>query len=215
MKEKLEPYFEKYEMIVNQVETLVNKIKQDFPNLVTCKSKCSDCCHALFDLTFIEALYLNKHFNKIITRERKNSILEVSNTVDRETHKLKRTAQNSIETGGKSPEQVLYEMATFKIKCPLLNSDNLCELYEFRPITCRAYGIPTSFTGKGHTCGLSGFETGKLYPTINLDIVHKKLRLLSDDLVKCLDSRYIELGKILMPISMVLLTEFDTKYLGI
>ena len=106
-------------------------------------------------------------------------------------------------------------MASERIRCPLLNDENLCSLYEYRPITCRFYGIPTSIGGKGHTCGKSGFVEGKQYPTVNLDIIHKRLYELSDELVKKIKSRHIKMAEMLVPLSMSLLTVYNEEYLGI
>ena len=97
----------------------------------------------------------------------------------------------------------------------MLNSKNLCDLYEYRPITCRLYGIPTSIGGRGHTCGLSMFEEGKSYPTVNIDAIYVKLSELSTELITTLNSSYKAMDKILMPLSMALLTTFDESYLGV
>ena len=38
------------------------KVKEQFPDAVKCREGCADCCHALFDITLIEALYVNTRF---------------------------------------------------------------------------------------------------------------------------------------------------------
>jgi hypothetical protein len=59
MKIDFTPYFEKYQEIVKQVDELFERVQKEHPECVTCEIKCSDCCHALFDLTLIEAIYIN------------------------------------------------------------------------------------------------------------------------------------------------------------
>jgi len=105
-------------------------------------------------------------------------------------------------------------MAAERVRCPLLNEENKCDLYAYRPVTCRLYGIPTAIGGRGHTCGLSGFQEGVSYPTVNLDSVHAKLRELSQEIVDALRSTHVKMGDVLMPLSMALLTVFDEEYLG-
>ena len=211
----LEPVFQKYEALVQQIDHVFDTVRQQHPDCVKCKLECVDCCHALFDLSLVEALYINRKFLAAALEDRKAAILEEANRTDRRIYQLKRKAFKSVESGEKSEEQVLLEMAAERVRCPLLNADNTCELYTYRPITCRIYGIPTSIGGRGHTCGLSGFEEGASYPTVNLDSVHAKLHELSQEVVAVLRSTHVKMGAMLMPLSMALLTAFDEEYLGI
>ena len=106
-------------------------------------------------------------------------------------------------------------MAQEKMRCPLLNDEDLCDLYRFRPVTCRLYGIPLAIGGKGRTCGLSGFEKGAKYPTVNLEIIQNKLYVISRQFAQDIKSRFAGLGDLLVPLSMALLTDYDDEYLGI
>ena len=58
--------FKKYEALVIEVEKGIDRIKKDFPAEVRCNRQCSDCCFAVFDLTLIEAVYLNYHFFQVL-----------------------------------------------------------------------------------------------------------------------------------------------------
>ena len=102
-----------------------------------------------------------------------------------------------------------------RVRCPLLNDDNQCDLYDVRPITCRLYGIPTEIGGKAHTCGLSAFEEGKPYPTVKLDEIHKRLYEISFALAHDIKSRFPNLAEMLVPLSMALLTDYSKEYLGV
>ena len=95
-----------------------------------------------------------------------------------------------------------------------MSAQDLCELYECRPLTCRFYGIPTAIGGQGHTCGLSGFQPGETYPTVNLDVINARLQEISAELVRDLKSRFVKLADMLVPVSTALLTEYDEVYLG-
>ncbi len=212
---ELDAVFKKYETLVRQVDGIFENVRQQFSDFVNCKLECSDCCHAIFDLSFLEALYINRQFLEKVAEERKLEIFDDANVADRKIYRLKRKAFKAVEAGEKSEEQILLEMATERIRCPLLNEDNRCDLYDCRPLTCRLYGIPTSFGGRSHTCGLSGFKEGESYPTVNLDSVNVKLHALSDEIVSVLKSKHAKMGDLLMPLSMALLTVFDEDYLGI
>ncbi|WP_419659787.1 conserved uncharacterized protein, UPF0153 [Desulfosarcina variabilis str. Montpellier] len=215
MMQALDEIFAKYEALVKQVDEIFENVREKYPDCVKCQLECSDCCHALFDLSLIEALYINRKFIENGLEQKKAQIIEDANKIDRKIHQIKRKAFKAVESGEKSEKQVLFEMAAERVRCPLLNKDNQCELYDFRPITCRLYGIPTSIEGRGHTCGLSGFKEGESYPTVNLDVIHNKLYALSQEIVVALKSKHVKMGDVLMPLSMALITVFDETYLGI
>lgn len=210
----LMPYFKQYEALVSKAESAFEQVKTKYPDEVKCKEGCSDCCHALFDLPLIEALYVNYRFNEMFDGKEKNDLIEKASKADRRIYKIKKGAYRSAQ-GGKKEEAVVEEVGQERIRCPLLGKENLCEMYAFRPIACRVYGIPQAIGGKGRTCGLSGFKAGESYPTLNLDIVHDQLMSLSSDLVQGIQSKYIQMAEVLVPLSMALITDYSEEYLGI
>jgi Fe-S-cluster containining protein len=208
------PYFKRYEALRQLADQTFDKVSREYPQNVKCKSGCADCCHALFDLTLIEALYINHKFNEKYQGPEREALLEKANRLDRRMTKIKRRAGQDLQAG-KPEQEILAELASVRVPCPLLNDEDLCELYEFRPITCRFYGIPTAIGGAGRTCGLSGFEPGRSYPTVNLDRVHQQLQQITSELVRDMGSKYIKLSDLLIPLSMAMLTLFDAEYLGV
>ena len=209
-----EAYFDKYKAIVDQVDAVFKKVQEEHKECVRCRVGCSDCCHALFDLSLIEALYIKAQFDRLFKDAARTSILERANEADRAVYRLKRQAFKDHESG-KSEREILEEMATKRIRCPLLNADEGCDLYAHRPITCRLYGVPTAIGDKAHTCGLSAFEQGKPYPTVKLDAIQNKLYELSSELAGEIGSRFPKLAELLVPVSMALLTEYTEEYLGV
>ncbi len=195
-------------------DKVFERVKNEHSECFKCKSKCSDCCNALFDLYLIEALYINDKFNKKFKDGERERLIEKSNIADRTIYKLKRKAYKDLESG-KDENEILSKMAEERVRCPLLNDDDICDLYEYRPITCRLYGIPISIGGVSHTCGLSAFAEGKQYPTVNLEKIQNKLYEISVELVKEIKSRHVKLAGVIVPLSMALLTIYDEEYLGI
>ena len=210
----LEPYFEKYTALVKQVDAVFHQVVEEYSDCVSCKLGCSDCCHALLDLTLIEALYIKRQFDTVFDGEQQESLIERANRADRTVHRLKRAAQKEYEQG-KSQEAILKEMAEQRIRCPLLDDDEQCVLYDHRPITCRLYGIPAEIGGKSHTCGISGFKKGQAYPTVKLERIQSKLYEISEALAKDLKSKYPKLAEMLVPLSMAILTDYTSEYLGV
>ena len=208
------PYFKKYEELVAKSDDAFEKVRSAYAECVKCEEKCADCCYALFDLTLIEALYINYKFNQKKKGSEKAALLEKANQADRIVHKIKQKAHRDLQAG-KSEDEILAELAKERVRCPLLNEAELCDLYDHRPLTCRFYGIPTAIAGKGHTCGKSAFEKGQPYPTVNLDAVNTQLQQISMELIRDLKSRYVKLADLLVPLSMALLTIYDDDYLGV
>jgi Fe-S-cluster containining protein len=208
------PYFEKYEELVAKSDDAFEKVRSAYAECVKCEEKCADCCYALFDLTLIEALYINYKFNEKKKGAEKADLLKKADRADRIVHKIKQKAHRDLQAG-KSEDEILAELAQERVRCPLLNEAKLCDLYDHRPLTCRFYGIPTAIAGEGHTCGKSAFEKGKPYPTVNLDGVNTQLQQISMELIRDLKSRYVKLSDMLVPLSMALLTVYDDDYLGV
>ena len=208
------PYFKRYEVLVQAADQVFERMCKEYPDCVSCKLGCSDCCHALFDLTLIESLYINQHFHSVFKGKMRADMQEEANKADRKITKIKREAYRRLQQG-EDENSILADLATCRVRCPLLNDDDQCDMYAYRPLTCRFYGIPTAISGKGHTCGLSGFEQGSEYPTVNLDAVYQQLQQISSELMRDMRAKNIKLVDLLIPVSMALITLFDDEYFGV
>ena len=214
MELNVDPYFKAYENLRARADKAFDQVKEQFPDLVVCKQSCADCCHALFDLSLIEAMYINSRFHSAFDGKKFDALLAAADQADRITYKIKRNAYRSLEQG-KSSDDILQHLASQRVRCPMLSENNLCSIYDFRPITCRLYGMPMAIGGKGHTCGLTGFIPGHSYPTMNMDQMLNKLLAISAEFTRDMESRHIKMGEILVPLSMALLTDYNAEYLGI
>ncbi|MDL2272900.1 YkgJ family cysteine cluster protein, partial [Desulfovibrio sp. OttesenSCG-928-I05] len=200
---------------------IFTRVRDEYPSAVTCYAGCSDCCHALFDLPLIEAVYLNRAFNAAFPHgPARSAILERADAADRAVHKIKRKAFKA-EQAGENTNDILEQLSREKIRCPLLVEEEgnpesrRCALYAQRPLTCRLYGIPTAIGGKGHTCALSAFDPGKQYPTVKMEALYGRLATLSVELARCAGSGYSQIHTVLVPVSMALLTDYNAAYFGI
>ncbi|MFO7750324.1 MAG: YkgJ family cysteine cluster protein [Desulfobacteraceae bacterium] len=207
-------HFAKYEAVVSMVDGVFDKVKNDYPREVFCREKCSDCCYAIFDLTIIEAVYINHKFNEKFSGSKKLELIDEAAKIDRSLYKMKKEAYQETKKG-KNEVDVLGMMAAKRVRCPLLGSDDLCMLYEARPITCRLYGIPTSSAGMSHICGRTNFEEGKSYPTVNMDTIYSQLQLISAEFTKAINSRHVKMCEMLVPVSTALITNYNEEYLGV
>lgn len=207
-------YFDKYESLVKQVDDVFKQVNGEFSDEVKCDNGCSDCCYAIFDLTFIEALYLKQKFNEQFKGKIKHEVITEASDTDRKIYKMKKQIAQNVKTE-QSDLEIIGRLSREKVKCPLLDENKKCMMYDNRPIACRVSGIPSSSNGFAHICGLSGFDKGKQYPTLNMDVVYKQLYKISTELVKGINSKHKKMGDILSPVSMALITDYNEEYLGI
>lgn len=211
----LTPFFERYEQHAREADALFERIRSEYPELVVCREQCSSCCHALFDLSLVEALYLNAKFSeRFPAGMEKTAILDQADESDRKAARIKRRVFKESKEGRDS-NVILKEVAAEAVRCPLLGKDDRCLMYDVRPITCRLYGVPTAIGGKSHTCGKTGFEQGKAYPTVALDKMQHRLSALSEELAGVIGTAYKELASMYVPVSSALITVYDASYLGI
>jgi Fe-S-cluster containining protein len=207
-------FFGKYAQIASEADTLFDRVQGQYPAEVKCSLGCADCCYALFDLTLVEAMAVNKAFREHLDQPTRERVLERANRADRQTVKIKREA-NHARQRGVSTEEILRQLGKKRVRCPLLEDDNTCLLYEHRPITCRLYGIPMSSGSQTYVCGRSGFQPGGKYPTVDMDKLNDRLLALAQELNEGIATKYTKLAEVLVPLSMALLTDYDAEYLGI
>ena len=145
------------------IDQAFEAVRKAHPQAITCGKGCADCCHAVFDVSLVEAVNLQAHFQGL------------DPTVQGE---IVAAAQEARQAWAQIMESRL-DPAVARIRCPLLDAQGACLCYAARPVNCRTYGIPTVIDGKGHVCGLSGFVQGKSYPTVNLASLQRILHDLS------------------------------------
>lgn len=214
MLKDLSHIFVRYEQLRDGIGKIFQNVAAQHESCMGCKPGCSDCCNALFDLSLVEAMYINESFRKKFDYgPERSAILERASAIDRQLARLKRGFFQK-EKAGQAPGEILASASGARVPCPLLEN-NACLMYESRPITCRLYGIPTSIGGESHVCGFSRFEKGVSYPTVNLEKVQQNLAALSQEITKTLQSSFSELHEVYVPLAMALLTDYDESYLGL
>jgi len=210
----LEPVFARYEQLRAEADRLFEQVRRLHPDCVTCALGCSDCCRAMFDLSLVEALYLNQTFHRAVAFGPEHSaIIEAAGEADRSAARIKRDLYKSSKAG--DARRVMENAAHVRVRCPLLDAEDHCRLYDDRPVTCRLYGVPAAIDGEAHVCGKSAFRKGQPYPTVALEKIQDRLADMSLEVAQTLGSRFKELHLVYVPVSTALLTRYNAKYLGI
>jgi Fe-S-cluster containining protein len=196
--------FDPYNSIVSRADEAFHQVKEAFPSCVRCEPHCADCCHAVFGLFLIEAAFLKRDFDQLDETERA-AALKRGRDADQALVKLEETLRSFRD----DPQMISYSLARARIRCPLLNDQNECILYPYRPITCRVYGVPTRVRGVSRVCGKARFKKGDKYPVFDLDDAHRELHQLSRELVERADGKDPERATLLLSVSKVIKTPFE------
>jgi Fe-S-cluster containining protein len=201
---KIAPFFRNYEFMVDQADEAFRKMKEAHGPSMACELHCSECCHAVFGLFLIEAANLKQHFDKLDVQKKKDALMRC-NEAERGLKRL----EKKIELHGDDQEMQTLILARERIRCPLLDDNQECVLYEHRPITCRVYGIPTKIQGKTRVCGKTSFSQGVSYPVFDLDGVYRNLYALSRELLQEAGGKDPENAAFLISVPRALTTNLD------
>jgi Fe-S-cluster containining protein len=205
----LSSIFIRYERLVAEADKAFGKMLKGHGSEIKCKAHCSDCCHAVFGLFIVEAASIKNHFDRLDRKERR-AALALSAKAHRDLLKI----EESLRAEANSSNSGINQLAKARVRCPLLDAKEECILYEFRPITCRVYGIPTSIKGKARVCSQSGFKDGETYPTFDLDRTYRDLYLLSKELLERTGAPDPERGSLLISLPKAIETPIKELITG-
>jgi Fe-S-cluster containining protein len=206
---KFSSHFESYRLLVGKADQAFSRMKKEYGDCIKCKPQCSDCCHAVFGLFLMEALYLQQHFGRLNKKERRDAILRARKS-DKELAKI----EEKLKAHEGDPQMKPFSLSKERVRCPLLNEKDKCILYAYRPITCRVYGIPTAIHGRGHVCGKAAFKRGETYPTFDLDSIYRALYHLSKSIITEAGGEVIDRASLLISVSKAIKTPVRDIVIG-
>jgi len=196
--------FRSYELLVDKGDEAFRRMEKEHGDCIKCELHCADCCHAVFGLFLIEAAFLKQHFDQLDGEEIREALLR-SDDMERALKRLEIRLQKHED----DPQMQAYVMAQERIRCPLLNENQDCILYPYRPITCRVYGIPTKIHGKARVCGKAEFKKSESYPAFDLDGIYRDLFNLSKELLNSGEHGDPEKASLLISVSKAISTPLE------
>ena len=160
--------------LFEQAEDWFRRARASLLSAIPCKRGCCVCCTGIFPITYLDALELRRGLeelpsavkNAIVTRARGQvaAMEEVYPTL-KSKPALDDWADHIID-------EIVERFA--HLPCPALASDGTCDIYAYRPITCRTMGIPIESNGVVH--GACAVQTTvpiiRLSPTLRADADH-------------------------------------------
>jgi Fe-S-cluster containining protein len=170
--------FRRYELLAREADQAFEGMRARYGALMKCRHGCSDCCHAVFGLFSIEAAHIQESFERLGRKERRFALIRA----EKSARDLERT-MGRLKVGDEDSASHHHALATQRVRCPLLDDQQQCIAYPFRPITCRVYGIPTLIHKRIRACPKNLFKPGQSYPAFDLDGVYREMYHMSVELL--------------------------------
>lgn len=130
-------------------------------SFLACRIGCTQCCHGAFGINALDAARL---------REGMSSLRATNSALAAEIERRARTwlaefgdfFPGDVETGAlgtSETDQILFEDFANDAACPALDpATGRCDVYQWRPMTCRVFGPPVRATDENGAEGLGHCE---------------------------------------------------------
>jgi Fe-S-cluster containining protein len=133
---------DRYGDLLREVDAWFGHCLLLYPDKISCRNGCSECCRGLFDITLLDAWYLKAGFEQL-PESQKNTIIKAA------TRRLDQLTQVNPDFAepwllNRIPEEDWDSLMPEddETPCLLLSESGGCLVYEYRPMTCRLNGIP-------------------------------------------------------------------------
>lgn len=114
---------------------------------IPCGRGCCECCVGIFPITRLDANELRRGLATMPANERDAIIARAAHQVN--LIEARYPGHHSTPYLDAWPDTTIDAMVEQfgHLPCPALGSDGTCQVYAFRPITCRTMGIPSESNG--------------------------------------------------------------------
>jgi Fe-S-cluster containining protein len=138
----MENILAKYAELLSSVDQWFNSCVSYARSEIVCKSGCSECCRALFDITLLDAFYLKSGFNRLDPKIKAAVLVKARERL---------VSLQRLWPDFEAPYMLNYRPEKEweilmpdddETPCPLLGEDGTCLVFDFRPMTCRLHGLP-------------------------------------------------------------------------
>jgi Fe-S-cluster containining protein len=122
---------------------------------LACRPGCTQCCHGAFAINALDAVRLREGMQVLGSEnpeKRKVVIQRAQAWIARYGDEFPGDAKTGV-LGTSEEEQARFEEFANEAACPALNPETgLCDVYAWRPMTCRVFGPPVRM-GDGESLG--------------------------------------------------------------
>ena len=117
-----------YESQLNKITDKINSCFIEQEEYIKCAKGCSICCkNGYYPASELEYKYVRKGIETLYSQEQIKSLQD-------KVWEIYKNRKNFLKTNS--------DIHDFVYECPFLDNES-CSIYEYRPITCRTYGLIT------------------------------------------------------------------------
>jgi Fe-S-cluster containining protein len=138
----MEQILKQYAELLATVDNWFGRCLVSAGGAIACRDGCAGCCRGLFDITFLDACYLQSGFNLLPAGLQAKVLCKCRKRLADIKALWPEFASPYILN--LRPEEVWEEIMPEgdDTPCVLLGDDGRCLIYAYRPMTCRLHGIP-------------------------------------------------------------------------
>jgi Fe-S-cluster containining protein len=133
------------QILVQIVDAALDDATRRSGSWLVCRPGCTQCCMGVFSISLLDAARLQKGLEQVQRKdpERATAIRQRARAaVDRLSASFPGDAETGILDGDEEAQAAFEDFANDE-PCPVLDPETgTCDLYQHRPITCRAFGPP-------------------------------------------------------------------------
>ncbi|HJV34274.1 YkgJ family cysteine cluster protein [Geomonas sp.] len=138
----MEEILKEFKRLLSQVDEWFGRCLERYPEKIACRTGCSGCCRALFDITLLDAYYLRLGFDQLPAEIRQKVLVKVEARLAVMREHWPEFDQPFLLNYRPEEDWELLMPEEDETPCVLLGDDGRCLVYEHRPMTCRLHGIP-------------------------------------------------------------------------
>lgn len=207
----LSSFFHDYEALLQQVEEIFSESAAKNPELLSCGSETDECCYDYVELSFVEAAYLNHHMNRGLPSPKRRNAIDRAVQVSRRIRQIRKNLEIQAVQPVDDESRFRKAYNESRILCPL-SVDSKCEMYVFRPLACRMFGLLQGWRKRPAEVLLQG-KAGELLDAQSfIELLQVTLKKISADMLYALTSLFSEEDDLTFPLSDSVSGRFIQKY---
>lgn len=131
-----------------QAEHWFRRARAGILEAIPCRQGCSCCCIGPFPITVLDVIELRRGLASLDSSVRERVERRARGQVSKIEEIFPRLQTSPFLDQWSQPEVDAVVDRLTDLPCPALNSSGACDVYSFRPLTCRMMGIPIEQSGR-------------------------------------------------------------------
>ena len=123
-----------YKRVLLDADAFFGRVMAEQPENLQCGRGCSLCCYGLFEIGSGDVPVIAEGLARL-PPSRRQKIIRRAQAI------LESTAHPDLRDCSPEEKEAFFDR-TSGVACPALSEAGECEMYEFRPLVCRTFGLP-------------------------------------------------------------------------